>query len=94
MSLALRTTTKKSLVIIDEFGKGTAEADGLSLLAASVEDFLQRGENSPIVFLSTHFASLINYISTSPIFKMQVGKKILKIIFNHIKCYKNNFDKN
>jgi DNA mismatch repair protein MSH5 len=72
MSLALRTTTKSSLVIVDEFGKGTAEADGLALLIATVEDFTRRGQNSPTIFLSTHDYSLMNHLDYSPLLKPQV----------------------
>lgn len=72
MSLTLRTTTRQSLAIIDEFGKGTAEADGLSLLVASVNEFIGRERDSPTVFISTHFFSMINYLDPSPLVKMQV----------------------
>lgn len=70
--MALTTSTKQSLVIVDEFGKGTAEADGLALLAASVENFIKRGGNSPTLFLSTHFYSLMKYLERTPLVKTQV----------------------
>ena len=71
MSLALRTTTSSSLVIVDEFGKGTAEADGLALLIATVDEFTQRERNSPTIFLSTHYYSLMDHLEYSPLVKPQ-----------------------
>lgn len=55
MSKMITNSTSRSLVIIDEFGKGTHFKDGLALLAASIEHFVQRGTDSPIVFVTTHF---------------------------------------
>lgn len=72
MSQGLRTSTRESLLIIDEFGKGTAEVDGLSLLVSSVEDFLNRKTNAPTVFVSTHFNSMMNYLEPSSFLKLQV----------------------
>jgi hypothetical protein len=87
MSMALRNTSKDSLIIIDEFGKGTAEADGLALLAASVEDFLKRESRSPTIFFTTHFYSLLNYISPSPVLKTQVSGYLL--YYYHLVIYNN-----
>lgn len=63
MSVALNESTSRSLVIIDEFGKGTSETNGLSLLLASLSDFLHRPYNlMPHVIISTHFYSLPNLL--------------------------------
>lgn len=72
MSSALQTPTARSLVIIDEFGKGTSEIDGLALLAACINNFLFYGSNSPFVFVSTHFHSLKQYLISSKHLKLQV----------------------
>ncbi|KAJ2940748.1 hypothetical protein O0L34_g14859 [Tuta absoluta] len=69
MALALQESTSNSLVIIDEFGKGTSEVDGLSLLAACLNTFLFQGEHCPHVFLSTHFLNIKEYIVNSPLLK-------------------------
>lgn len=74
MSLAIRSSSKSTLVIIDEFGKGTLEADGLSLLTATMQEFIDRGENCPTIFLSTHFSSMIRYLRNSPLVKYQSMK--------------------
>jgi len=72
MSLALRSFTKNSLIIVDEFGKGTAEADGLSLLASSIQEFVNRESDSPTVFISTHFYSVLDYLTLPHNVKLQV----------------------
>jgi DNA mismatch repair protein MSH5 len=63
MSEALNESTCESLVILDEFGKGTSEINGLALLLASISHFLQRPLNLlPHVLISTHFHSLPNFL--------------------------------
>jgi hypothetical protein len=42
MSKALRGANETSLILVDEFGKGTSQTDGISLLAASVEHWIQK----------------------------------------------------
>eukprot|EP00939_MAST-03C_sp_MAST-3C-sp1_P002401 g2401.t1 len=58
MSRILNCATERSLVLIDEFGKGTNVADGLALFAASCDALLTQkaSENSPPkVVTVTHF---------------------------------------
>ncbi|CAL2040957.1 unnamed protein product [Caenorhabditis brenneri] len=63
VALALRKATGNSLVIIDEFGKGTMTEVGLSLLAACMTHWMEKGpERCPHIFLSSHFHSLPKYI--------------------------------
>lgn len=63
MSVALNESTCGSLVILDEFGKGTSEMDGLALLLASISNFVYRPTHSlPHVIVSTHFHSLPNLL--------------------------------
>jgi DNA mismatch repair protein MSH5 len=54
-SIALTLATRRSLVIIDEFGKGTDNHDGAGLAAGVFEHFLQLGPNCPKVLGATHF---------------------------------------
>ncbi|KAI4811163.1 hypothetical protein KUCAC02_014081 [Chaenocephalus aceratus] len=60
MAHAINSSTGNSLVLIDEFGKGTNTVDGLSLLAASISHWLRKplGE-VPHVLLATNFHSLL-----------------------------------
>ncbi|CAA98059.2 MutS protein homolog 5 [Caenorhabditis elegans] len=63
VALALRKATGNSLVIIDEFGKGTMTEVGLSLLASVMTYWMNRGaDRCPHIFLSSHFHALPNYI--------------------------------
>lgn len=63
MSVALNESTCRSLVILDEFGKGTSEIDGLALLLASISHFVHRPLHLlPHVIVSTHFHSLSNLL--------------------------------
>ena len=56
IALALSSTTAKSLILVDEFGKGTLSNDGQAILATVVNNWLQMSdEESPHVFVSTHF---------------------------------------
>ncbi|KAF7193999.1 MutS protein-like 5 [Pseudocercospora fuligena] len=54
-SIALNLATHRSLVIIDEFGKGTDSNDGAGLAAGVFEHLLQRHPNTPKVLGATHF---------------------------------------
>lgn len=63
VALALRKATANSLVIIDEFGKGTMTEVGLSLLASCMSHWMQKGtDRCPHIFLSSHFHTLPKYI--------------------------------
>lgn len=55
ISIALSLATRRSLVIIDEFGKGTESNDGAGLAAGVLEHLLQRGDECPKVLGATHF---------------------------------------
>ncbi|XP_041844810.1 mutS protein homolog 5 [Melanotaenia boesemani] len=60
MAQALNSSTGNSLVLIDEFGKGTNTVDGLSLLAASVSYWLRKAlVNVPHTLVATNFHSLL-----------------------------------
>lgn len=52
---AMRGATARSLVLVDEFGKGTSSDDGAGLLAALLDHLLGMGLNCPKVLLATHF---------------------------------------
>ncbi|XP_053363049.1 mutS protein homolog 5 [Clarias gariepinus] len=60
MAQALNYSSGMSLVLVDEFGKGTNTVDGLSLLAACLNHWLNRSPpQCPIVFLATNFHSVL-----------------------------------
>ncbi|KAF2154784.1 DNA mismatch repair protein MSH5 [Myriangium duriaei CBS 260.36] len=55
MYLALDQATRRSLIIIDEFGKGTESYDGAGLAAGVFEHLLNRGVERPKVVAATHY---------------------------------------
>lgn len=55
VSLALRNATARSLVLLDEFGKGTLDTDGAGLLVGVLHHLLARGAGCPKVLATTHF---------------------------------------
>ncbi|TCD61354.1 MutS protein msh5 [Steccherinum ochraceum] len=64
VSLALRNCTSRSLILLDEFGKGTKSAGWSSslvywlvllLLICVIKHFVNRGANCPRVLVATHF---------------------------------------
>ncbi|KAJ3598138.1 hypothetical protein NHX12_001652 [Muraenolepis orangiensis] len=60
MAHAINCSSGNSLVLIDEFGKGTNTVDGLSLLAASISHWLKEVPGKvPHVLLATNFHSLL-----------------------------------
>ncbi len=54
----LRQSTKKSLIILDEIGRGTSTYDGLSLAFAIVEDLTKKQAQSPRSLFATHYHEL------------------------------------
>ncbi|XP_055427094.1 mutS protein homolog 5 isoform X5 [Bubalus kerabau] len=56
---AVNNATERSLVLVDEFGKGTNTVDGLALLAAVIRHWLALGPMCPHVFVATNFLSLV-----------------------------------
>ncbi|CAO3702359.1 unnamed protein product [Rhizopus stolonifer] len=57
---ALSNSTCRSLVIIDEFGKGTENTDGAALFCSILGYFLSMADQCPKVLSSTHFHDLIS----------------------------------
>lgn len=54
----LRRSTRRSLLLIDEVGRGTGTLDGLSIAQAICEYLLGAEEQSPMVLFATHFHEL------------------------------------
>lgn len=65
MSYATACAAKNSLVLVDEFGRGTDAADGLALLAAFLKTFLRRNECCPHVIVTTHYHQLTSILKES-----------------------------
>ncbi len=56
---ALNAYTYKSLMIIDEFGKGTHSSDGPLLLAAFIRFLMRFDHKLPHAFISTHYQEIL-----------------------------------
>ena len=54
----LRRSTRRSLLLIDEVGRGTGTLDGLAIAQAISEFLLGLDEQSPLVLFATHFHEL------------------------------------
>ncbi|MBV9440288.1 MAG: DNA mismatch repair protein MutS, partial [Candidatus Eremiobacteraeota bacterium] len=55
----LRRATGRSLLLIDEIGRGTGTVDGLAIAQAICEYLLERESRAPIVLFATHFHELV-----------------------------------
>ena len=55
VAFAMNFATRRSLILIDEFGKGTYANNGAGLLAALIDHFRSLGDERPKVLLATHF---------------------------------------
>jgi len=63
----LNHATPRSLVILDEVGRGTATFDGLSLAWAIVEHLHDRAEHAALVLFATHYHELTELARALPI---------------------------
>ena len=61
----LRHATPRSLVLLDEIGRGTATFDGLSI-AWAVAEHLARDENGPKTIFATHYHELVDLSADLP----------------------------
>lgn len=70
---AMRGATARSLVLIDEFGKGTSSDDGAGLLTGLLDHFLEMGRDCPRVLLATHFHEVFEGEYLSNRLRLQVA---------------------
>ncbi|KAJ5358895.1 DNA mismatch repair protein MutS core [Penicillium cataractarum] len=78
ISLCLRQVTGRSLVLIDEFGKGTNESDGIGLACGVLEHLLSL-EDPPKVIAATHFHEIFenDFLPLRP--ELQLGHMEVKV---------------
>ncbi|OCT44269.1 hypothetical protein CLCR_06005 [Cladophialophora carrionii] len=60
IAMALNSCTRRSLVVVDEFGKGTDTCDGAGLAAGVFRHLLSLGANSPKTLVATHFHEIFD----------------------------------
>ena len=56
----LRSPKKPELALLDEFGNGTADVDGVALCAPVLRSLLNRADNSSITLETTHKVEIFN----------------------------------
>lgn len=62
----LRNATERSLILLDEVGRGTATYDGLSLAWAIAEHLAERGPSCPRTVFATHYHELVDLAVDRP----------------------------
>jgi DNA mismatch repair protein MSH5 len=64
-AFSINHATHRSLVLVDEFGKGTNVTDGAGLMTALLYHFLSLGDARPKVLVATHFHEIFenNFLS-------------------------------
>ena len=72
----LRHATEKSLIILDEIGRGTSTYDGLSIAWALVEHFIK--ETKALTLFATHYHELIEVVDN-----LDGGKNLTVETLNH-----------
>ncbi|PYH39873.1 MutS family protein MSH5 [Aspergillus neoniger CBS 115656] len=78
LSFDLKQVTGRSLLLIDEFGKGTNENDGIGLACGVLEHLLNR-EDAPKVIAATHFHEILanGYLKPRP--RLQLGHMEVRV---------------
>ncbi|WP_436628251.1 DNA mismatch repair protein MutS [Desulfosporosinus nitroreducens] len=72
----LKYASRKSLIILDEIGRGTATYDGLSIAWAVTEHLVQHPEFNPKTLFATHYHELTQLQDDfSGLFNLHVGVK-------------------
>ena len=62
----LRHATRRSLVLLDEIGRGTATFDGLSI-AWAVAEHIARADDGPKTIFATHYHELVDLAADMPL---------------------------
>jgi DNA mismatch repair protein MutS len=86
MALILRRCTPRSLLLIDEVGRGTGTTDGLAIAQAIGEYLLGMAESMPMVLFATHFHELVGLASTYPLIEnlhVLVAEGTVGPVFSH-----------
>ena len=66
LTFSLTHLRSRSLLLVDEFGKGTAAKDGASLLAATVSILADMDQEAPFSIFSSHFHSVPPLVNSNP----------------------------
>lgn len=80
MAQAMRCSTPRSLLLVDEFGKGTNADDGAGLFAALLCHFLSTGYKGPRLLLATHFHELFESTQMDDLHGVQLTHMVVRSI--------------
>ncbi|KAJ8196696.1 hypothetical protein LV164_001058 [Aspergillus fumigatus] len=78
ISFDLKQVTGRSLLLIDEFGKGTNESDGIGVACGILEHLLSL-EDAPKVIAATHFHEIFQNGFLQPRPRLQLGHMEVRI---------------
>ncbi|KAI9890703.1 MAG: MutS protein msh5 [Vezdaea aestivalis] len=76
---ALTLATNRSLILIDEFGKGTNSCDGAGLACGVFEYLLNLGSQRPKVIAATHFHEIFEARFLSPRPELMLGQMEVRV---------------
>lgn len=60
-AFSVNFAARRSLILLDEFGKGTNSMDGAGLVTALLDHFLNLGDETPKVLAATHFHEIFEH---------------------------------
>ncbi|OTB16046.1 hypothetical protein K445DRAFT_351925 [Daldinia sp. EC12] len=82
VAFAVNFATRRSLVLIDEFGKGTNSLDGAGLVTAVLDHFTSLGPERPKVLAATHFHEIFEgqYLVETP--ELALGHMEIRVDFD------------
>ncbi|CAH0391716.1 unnamed protein product [Bemisia tabaci] len=86
ISQVASNTSGNAVVAVDDFGKGTTEIDGVSLLSTFITDWMSKGEDCPHVIITTHLHNLLTVLPSSPLIKHQTMEYLInndEIVYLH-----------
>ncbi|KAI1365065.1 putative MSH5 protein [Xylaria arbuscula] len=78
VAFTMNFATRRSLIIIDEFGKGTNSHDGAGLMTAAISHFTSLGNERPKLLVATHFHE---------IFDSEFLVECAELVFAHMKIH-------
>ena len=74
---ALRLMTSRSLILIDEFGKGTHNVDGAALMGSLIERLADPAGVMPRCVVATHFHELLDRPGSVPLLRLPSNAKTM-----------------
>ncbi|KAJ3643741.1 hypothetical protein Zmor_026433 [Zophobas morio] len=59
---AIHNANANSLILLDEFGRGTTVEEGFALLVGVLRDFYKKNNDCPHILVSTHHQKIVDYL--------------------------------